>query len=297
MLLRKRFKKSRLMSLAFISALLILLITALDLSKVSAATIDEMKNDKFVNRTGLTVEDRFTNRVTVLAEEKRNSLGNFLAVSHPCDSKLQKSSKAYFKINNGDDDPSDILARLVPTAFHNENDLSADVIYVGQSINTHYDSQVASILNNASTKLLMEADADTNAYRLNDAVIKYRILMNTYGVPQNIRDAAIKNESDIMVDFNAAKYFSTKGDYFNAVHYASVAEVFGLSLEEVTTFLNNAASQLSAVADKKANNKQYNEAVSDYQKLIGAFGVPEYIKQTAQSKLNNLTKESTKTRE
>ncbi|MGN5650366.1 hypothetical protein [Bacillus sp. Brlt_9] len=589
MLFRKEINKLRLMSLAIIFALLIPLITALDPSKVSAASMDEIDNDELVFRTGLTVGDSSTKGITLLARGKKSALGNFLLVSLPYDSRLQNSGKAMFKMNNGDDDFSDLLDWLMPSnfwegfdlttegvaeglehykggkykgygkaigaaksakdvrdlginlasgwaedfddleyskslkvvnvileamnhqekeirpmkekgikgwlngrwyqmneknetlyvtdahitypqlnsmyinkkaaklpkydgvknpsitkenlqllvfdvyrvlnhktpqtkfsdyakklvadynngfkkvikadgevsrptqtasvctqfgqayyyfdednyfnavhfgdqaassckedglpmfmqmasarlleiadwtasqgdknnafkyyekliktksvpgeikqqarnrlkdyydtqAYYNLEDYYNAVYYAGKSINAGYGSQVASLLNNASTKLSMEADADANAKRFNDAVVKYRILKNTYGVPQNIKDAATKNESSVMKEFNDAKYYYANGSYYNAVHFGSIAVAKGLWLEEVTTFLKDASGKLSAQADQKANNKQYYEAINDYKKIIGAYGVPENIKQAAQKNMDSIYKEFT----
>jgi uncharacterized protein (UPF0147 family) len=303
MLLRKRSNKLKLMSLATICALLIPLIVALDPSKVYATTKDDIVNDELMIRTGITVGDGVLDNVSLTTWNQDEAFKMFTSLNLATHPVAAGPAKGLFDHFNG----AKIKTLSVPyevkeavskemgdyykaESFNDMKDYYNAVLYAGKAIDSGYDRQVASLLNNASTKLLVEADADENANRLNDAVIKYRVLMNTYGVPQNIKDIATKTEGNIMIDFNAAKYFSANGDYFNAVHYASVAEVFGLRLEEVTTFLNNAAAQLSAVADKKVNNKQYNEAVSDYQKLIDAYGVPETIKQAAQSNLNNLTK-------
>ncbi|MED2737681.1 hypothetical protein [Bacillus toyonensis] len=303
MLLRKKSNKLRLMSLVIISALLIPLIAALNSSKVYAATKDDIVNDELMIRTGITVGDGVLDNLLLTTWNQAEAFKMYTSLNLATQPVPEGATKGLFDYFKGaqtktlsvpyeikEADSKEMGDYYKAELFNDMKDYYNAVFYAGKAINAGYDRQVVSLLNNASTKLLVEADADEKANRLNDAVIKYRILMNTYGVPQNIKDTATKNESNIMVDFNAAKYFSANGDYFNAVHYASVAEVFGLRLEEVTTFLNNAAAHLSAVADKKANNKQYNEAVSDYQKLIDAYGVPETIKQAAQSNLNNLTK-------
>ncbi|WP_140421595.1 hypothetical protein [Bacillus cereus] len=177
--------------------------------------------------------------------------------------------------------------------FNLAEDHYSAVYYAGKAINAGYANQVSSLLKNSSTKLSMEADADANEKKFNDAVVKYRILMNTYGVPDNIKAAATKNESSIMKEYRDAKYYYAQGGYHNAVHYASVAVAKGLWLEEVTSFLNDASGKLSAQADQKANNKQYSEAIKDYNKLIGAYGVPERIKQAAQKNIDSIYNEYT----
>ncbi|WP_088362961.1 hypothetical protein [Bacillus cereus] len=163
--------------------------------------------------------------------------------------------------------------------FYNAVDLTSQSLSKGLTL-----QKVVDQLNEASTKLSILAKQQVDNKQLNEAVMNYTALKNTFGVPANIKEDAQRNYDLILREYYEAMYHFEKENYYNAVHYVSLSMAKGLSTDEVKTLMNKAADSLYKEAEEAEGNKQFNDAVSKYTALINAYGVPADVKEAAQKK-------------
>ncbi|MED2737682.1 hypothetical protein [Bacillus toyonensis] len=151
--------------------------------------------------------------------------------------------------------------------------------------------EVKTLLNNAAGQLSAIADQQAKDKKYNDAVINYQKLIDSDGVPANIKDAAQKNSDIILKEFNDGTTALKAKNYKEAVRLTSLSFAKGIYINKVVAQLKEASTQLSILSDIQANNKQYNEAVEGYAILKKYYGVPADIQQAAEKNYDSIFKE------
>jgi len=128
---------------------------------------------------------------------------------------------------------------------------------------------------------LFEAAGEMSAV---DAMNAYQLLVETVGVPEEIKEAAASKLGSGAVEspnYGVALWYESVGNYYNAVYYAGVAIADGDTREELQVLMNRVAQSLLETAKEMSAL----DAMNAYQLLVDTVGVPEEIKAEAASRL------------